>query len=102
MSSRAAARLTCAAWLALASGCTPTCEEACDHLVACGERLGDLPTAAECEESCTTERVLYEKWTDESLRTSFDEELTCIVEASCAELEVGVCADPSLAPFSGR
>lgn len=88
--------------LVLAAACTPTCEETCDHLVACGERLGDVPTAAECEESCTAERTLYEKWTDESLRDAFDDELSCIVGATCEELEAGTCADPALEPFSGR
>ncbi len=101
MSLRVVARLAGAALLALAAGCTPTCEETCDHLVACGERLGDLPTAAECEESCTAERALYEKWTDEALRTAFEDELTCIVGATCEELEAGTCEDPALSAFGG-
>jgi hypothetical protein len=80
-------------FLAALSGCTPTCEEVCDHLVTCKGMVPAGATSAECEEACVAQRDLYDKWTDTSLQGGFDEQLTCLAESTCEAISLGRCYD---------
>ncbi len=86
--------------LAVLSGCTPTCEEVCDKLVACENAGTERMSTAECRESCEDQRTLYdETWDDVAKREAFDAELTCLYESECAEVEEGVCYDEAVWSF---
>lgn len=77
----------------LLAGCTPTCEQVCDHVVACGNPGTERMSSEECTESCQRQDALYQEWTDEKLRDGFDAALTCLDEATCEQLEAGACYD---------
>ena len=83
-----------AACLAWAAGCTPTCREACAHLFAdCGFEYPDGYDEVECTASCETQR---ERLQDQEGDDVLADHLTCVSDASCAELEDGQCFDESL------
>jgi len=75
-------------------GCTPTCDQVCDKLVACENPGTERMSSAECRESCESQRSLYnEEWDDIEKRDAFDDELTCLYDAECADVSDGVCYD---------
>lgn len=83
--------------LAALTGCTPTCEEVCDKLVACENAGTERMSSAECQESCGDQRALYnEDWEDGQKRDAFDAELTCLFQSECGEIEEGACYDESV------
>ena len=53
-------------------------------------------TQAECEESCTIQQDQLDQWTDVAARDAFDDELRCLSDATCAEIDAGVCYDADL------
>lgn len=80
----------------LAPGCTPSCEDVCQKLVACGNEGTERMSETECKESCQQQERLYEEWEDEQLRDAFDAELKCLDDSTCEELADGVCYDEDL------
>lgn len=53
-------------------------------------------TQAECEVSCVAQQDQLNGWDDVAAQDAFDEELRCLVDATCAEIGEGVCYDPVL------
>ena len=72
-------------------GCTPTCEDVCDKLVACENEGTERMSSDECQESCRAQEELYALWTDQQKRDAFDAELSCLYASECGEVEQGVC-----------
>ena len=91
--------LAALALLSLLGGCTPTCEEVCERLVdECGagtERLN----SDECQESCQSQRDLYQRWEDEGLRDAFDASLECYRDTACDEIAAGACYEQAVWTF---
>jgi hypothetical protein len=81
--------LTSAAW-----GCTPTCGDVCDHVVACENEGTERMSSVECEEQCLQQKALYADWSDGVKRDAFEDELSCLNGASCDDIAEGVCYDP--------
>ncbi len=79
------------------SACAPTCEQVCRKAREC--HVTDRLFQHECEESCTRQRALYDEWEDEALQEAFAAHRRCIAQATCEELEAGVCYDEALFPF---
>jgi hypothetical protein len=75
------------------AGCTPTCGDVCDHMVACDNEGTERMSSADCEEQCQQQQKLYDDWTDGQKRDHFDDELSCLYGATCDELAEGVCYD---------
>lgn len=93
-------RVVVAVWLsALLAGCTPTCDQVCDHIVACGNPGTELLNSEECADACLRQDALYEEWTDEKLRDGYDAALRCLDDATCTELADGACYDPEVWPY---
>ena len=86
----------------LLGGCTPTCEQVCDHLVTCKGVVPAASTSAECEEACVAQRDLYDRWTDTSLQDGFDAQLGCLDAATCEEIGAGACYDAHVWSFGER
>ncbi|MSQ01356.1 MAG: hypothetical protein EXR71_05600 [Myxococcales bacterium] len=86
--------------LLIVFGCTPTCEEVCDKLVACEMGGTERMSPAECQESCVSQQTLYDDWTDVQKRDAFDAELTCLNISECADIDAGVCYDAEVWSFS--
>lgn len=76
--------------------CTPTCEEACKAIVACGNEGTELLSADACEEQCNNQRDLYDTWDDKALQDAFDDSLSCYKNSSCDELAAGACYNEDL------
>lgn len=53
-------------------------------------------TVDECQESCQTQEDLLKTWTDQELRDAFDDEMSCLGDATCDEIADGACYDASL------
>lgn len=85
--------------LLLSAGCQPTCEQVCDKLVECGNPGTERMSSPECEESCTTQKDLYDRWTDTRLRDAFDEQLSCLHHEECDAIAGGVCYDEDVWSF---
>ena len=70
---------------AVASGCAPSCEKVCEKALDCDltARLNQV----ECEEACLEQE------------DAFADHRRCIVDATCEELEDGVCYDEDLYIF---
>lgn len=85
--------------VALASGCTPSCERVCEKLVDCPDLDTTRMTALECQRSCEDQQSLLDRWTDAELRHAFDAELDCLGASSCEEIADGVCYDADLWAF---
>jgi hypothetical protein len=82
----------------LLPGCTPNCEKVCKRLHEC-ERLGLVDTPeGECVLNCQLQENAYEaaEVDDSGLADDFDGLKSCIVDATCAALEDGVCYDSAL------
>ena len=96
------AHLIAIAVAAAVSGCAPSCERTCRHLLDCDAAL-DAETVAldQCEEQCIRTDALYESWEDDgdTKRVAFDEHRSCIVGATCGELADGACFDEELFPY---
>jgi hypothetical protein len=83
--------------LAALTGCTPSCEEVCDKLVACENEGTERMSSAECQESCNDQHALYnEEWDDGQKRDAFDAHLSCLYESECADVEAGTCYDEEI------
>ena len=91
--------LAVAALLAVAVGCTPTCEQTCRKVLNC--EMGDAPRLAltECRESCNNEETLYDGWEDTDLKQKLREQQRCLYYSTCEEIEDGVCYDDDLYVF---
>ena len=89
---RAALALFC---LVLA-GCGATCEQVCDHIVACEELPTERMSSAECEASCREQKDLYDRWADIQKQDALQAELDCLRDAPCEDIAVGVCYDPAI------
>ena len=86
--------------LAALAGCTPTCDQVCDKLIACENPGTERMSSAECKESCDDQRALLnEDWSDIQKRDAFDAELTCLYESECADVADGVCYDATIWSF---
>lgn len=81
------------------AGCTPTCEQVCDKLVACDGLGTERMSAYECEEQCGVQNALYADWTDGELEQDFDDHLTCLNESECDAIAGGSCYDEALFAF---
>ncbi len=71
----------------------------CDKLVACENPGTERMSSAECKEQCETQEKLYATWSDTQLRESFDDQLTCLYEAECADVAAGACYDEEVFTF---
>lgn len=80
-------------------GCTPTCEQVCDKLVACDDVGTERMGSAECQESCTQQKELLDHWNDGQKQDKFDDELTCLYDSECGDVADGVCYDADLWSF---
>lgn len=76
--------------------CTPTCEEACNNLVACDNPGTEFLAADECLESCQSQRDLYQHWEDQGLQDAFDDALSCYTDSSCDQIAAGACYNASI------
>jgi hypothetical protein len=86
--------------LTVFAGCTPTCEQVCDKIVACENEGTERMSAAECRESCEDQRALYhDEWDDTQKRDAFDATLVCLYDAECADIADGVCYDETVWSF---
>ncbi|MBW1877697.1 MAG: hypothetical protein JRJ84_04975 [Deltaproteobacteria bacterium] len=76
------------------AGCAPSCDRVCHKVLDCDlrPRLSQL----ECKESCLRQGGLYEEWEDDDKLEDFAAHRRCIMQATCDELEDGVCYDESL------
>lgn len=83
----------------IAPGCTPSCEDVCEKLVACENEGTERMSAPECEESCRDQQSLYAEWDDTQLRDAFEAEMTCLGDATCEEIADGVCYDEEVWAF---
>ena len=82
--------------LLFSGGCSDTCESACEALLAC-DQLGEAESSqATCELDCA---VQQDHWEEKEEATAFDELLGCIGEATCDDLESGLCYDEELYGF---
>ncbi|GDX82690.1 hypothetical protein LBMAG42_45010 [Deltaproteobacteria bacterium] len=86
-------------FLLIILGCTPTCDEVCDKLVACENEGTERMSSDECKESCTAQHDLYDEWTDTQKRDAFDAELSCLYESECSDIEAGVCYEAEVWGF---
>ena len=84
---------------ALLAGCTPTCEQVCDHVVECGNPGTERMSSEECTDACNRQDQLYQTWTDVNLRHSFEDAKRCLDEATCDDLADGACYDPEVWPY---
>ena len=75
------------------SGCTPSCERACDKLLSCDLETDGL-YATVCVDSCERQEALYTQWEDEAKLDAYDEHLRCLVRSDCPDIDDGVCYDP--------
>lgn len=79
------------------AGCTPTCARVCTRLVDdCGDLGTERMTAYECEESCTEQQKLYDRWADTQKQDALDEELSCLIDATCDDIAAGTCYNEEL------
>ena len=92
--------ITSVAVLLLGSaGCTPSCTQVCDKVLACENAGTERMSEGECEESCADQRDLYDRWTDPDKVHAFEDELTCLYDSECADIEDGVCYDEEVWAF---
>lgn len=84
---------------ALLAGCSPTCEQVCDKLVACEDPGTERMGSAECQESCVQQQELLDHWNDVQKQDAFDAELSCLYESSCGQVQDGACYDADLWSF---
>lgn len=83
-----------------AAGCTPTCDRVCTRIVEdCGDLGTERMSAYECEESCLNQQKLYERWADTQKQAALDDELTCLVDATCDEIAAGTCYNEDIWGF---
>jgi hypothetical protein len=81
------------------AGCTPTCEQVCEKLVECENEGTERMTAFECEESCSDQQDLLDRWTDEEKRDAFDAQLVCLNDEECDAIAAGACYDAEVWSF---
>ncbi len=81
------------------AGCTPTCEQVCDKLVACGDLGTERMSSAECQEQCNDQKLLLSEWTDDQQEAAFEAELSCLFSSECADVAAGVCYDDAVYSF---
>lgn len=67
--------------------------------MACENPGTERMSAPECEEECNAQQELYARWSDTQLRASFDEQLTCLYDAECADVAAGACYDDEVFTF---
>ncbi|MCP4805255.1 MAG: hypothetical protein GY913_02825 [Proteobacteria bacterium] len=77
-------------------GCNATCSQTCKRLVECDAVDTTGVERDRCEEVCQEQQDLYDYWDDEDLQDRFDENRNCIRDATCAEIDDGVCYDEEL------
>lgn len=80
-----------------ATGCAPSCDSVCDKLIECG--TADGLNEAECVETCSRQQLLYDLDNDRTLEQAFADHRRCIGQATCDEIDDGVCYDEDLFPF---
>lgn len=80
-------------------GCTPSCQDVCRKLVECEDLQTSRMSALECQEQCTLQDNRYSSWDDTVKRDAFDDELTCLYDASCEEVAAGACYDEEVYSF---
>lgn len=85
--------------VALGAGCTPTCEQACRKLTACGFEESPRTSALECQQSCEATQRMLDRWEDPEKIEAFDEQRHCIGGSTCDEIGAGECYDPELFIF---
>ena len=84
--------------LAISSGCTPTCEQVCRKAREC--EITDRLSQDECVGGCIAQREMYDGWDDEEEKlAAFDDHRTCVSDATCEDLDAGVCYDEELFSF---
>lgn len=78
-------------------GCTPSCDRVCEKVRDCGvvPRLAQL----ECDESCERQLAEVKGLDDNATQEAFAAHRRCIMQATCDEIEEGVCYDETLYPF---
>lgn len=86
--------------LLAAGGCVPTCQTTCEKALACG--LDSPRTSLDaCVDDCERQRTLYKDWWEDGQKVeAFAEHRQCVMQATCAELDEGVCYDPELWIFA--
>ena len=81
----------------LASACAPNCERVCNKARRCD--LAPRLSQAECVESCDRQRLYYDIQDDKARLEAFAAHRRCIANASCEEIQDGVCYDEQIFPF---
>lgn len=81
----------------LLTACAPRCERVCSKVRDCdiSPRLNQV----ECVESCERQSALYDQRDDDERKEAFAAHRRCIVQASCDEIDDGVCYDEAIYPF---
>lgn len=81
----------------LLGACAPRCERVCTKLRDCdiSPRLNQV----ECVESCERQIALYDQRDDDERKEAFAAHRRCIVQATCGEIDDGVCYDDAIYPF---
>jgi len=82
------------------SACKPTCTQTCNKLTSCSANADWEGEYAElCAENCERQHNLYEVWEDTQLLDALDASQSCVKDATCEDLEEGVCYDETLYTF---
>lgn len=78
--------------VALASACTPTCEQTCRKLLfRCEFAESEQVRLDECEESCQREEALYDQADDREGLREARAHRRCVSATSCDDLAAGEC-----------
>ena len=85
-----------AAWAALGGGCTPTCKQTCEKLLDCEDIETSRVNLADCQNTCETQKELYDRWDDTQLQDALDEAKRCIRDEECSAIADGACYDEDL------
>ena len=83
----------------LAGGCVPRCERVCRKVLECGSS-SERVAIEECTEACERQDALYEDWEDEDKLDAFDVHRRCLMDASCKQIDDGVCYDAEIFVFA--
>jgi len=87
-----------AALIALSTACKPSCEQVCTKVVDCGGT--PQLTVDSCKLQCDAQDALiHSDWEDTGLEDRFVAHKRCVSQATCDELDAGVCYDSELFGF---
>lgn len=87
-----------AALIALSTACKPSCDQVCTKVVECGGT--PQLTVDACKLQCDAQDTLiHSDWQDAALEERFNAHKRCVLQATCDDLDAGVCYDEDLFGF---